>query len=102
MEHYKRETEINICESTIKALQECGYLRMHDIEYNDDLLKFEIDPVTAKQIRQEIDLHSNDLTYFSVSQIMQMFWGRCHLEPSTKFTIVTEPKPVERTTGFVF
>jgi len=100
-ENYKRETEINICEATIEALQDCGYLRMYDIEYNDDLLKFEIDPVTAKQIRQEIGLHSNDLTYFSVSQIMQMFWGRCHLEPSTKFTIITEPKPVERTTGFV-
>ena len=62
--------------------------------------KFEIDPVTAKQIRQEVGLHSNDLTYFSVSQIMQMFWGRCHLEPLNKFTNSPEPKSVERTTGF--
>ena len=46
-----------------------------------ETLSLSIDEVTAGQIDRAVTANAGKLSPFTVSQIMQMFWGRCHMEP---------------------
>jgi len=86
--------------ASVDALQDCNYMPAQQTTNQSVQTLLSMDPVTAGQIRQRVDQYKDQLNPFTVSQIMQMFWGRCHLEPAGKL-IKAEITETERTTGFV-
>jgi len=96
---FDNEMSFDVSQPTIDALLECGYLSSATSSTGDNSITLLMDPVVAKQMQDQVLMSSTDHTYFSISQILQMFWGRCHMEPIRD----AEPPRLNsrvRTTGF--
>lgn len=93
------ETLVTLSPGTIDALLDCGHLSADQMDGQRDHVLLAMDPVTARQVRQKLKDYSDRLNPFTISQILQMFWGRCHLEPASRFATPEIAVP-ERSTGF--
>jgi len=78
----KKKFNTRVSEEIFELLFESGYLRNYD---NTSLLDifFEIDPLPAKQIGEYIASTEKPLSLFSLSQVLQMNWGRTYLEAAS-------------------
>jgi hypothetical protein len=73
---------VNVSEETSRLTHLSGYLR-HERKTLPNEISFELDPMTAKQIQDYVSSVNKPLTFFSVSQVYQMNWGRTYMEAAS-------------------
>ncbi|MAH22116.1 MAG: hypothetical protein CMO12_04835 [Thaumarchaeota archaeon] len=82
--------EVPLALPTLKILMDSGFLAPDNDAFENGVLKISMDPVTAGKFSDFFELHLDTVSNFSLSQLMQSFAGRFHMEPEREFTRHTD------------
>lgn len=77
----RAEARIEMSPATLGLLREGGYLRPDHSAFRDGVLDVALDDVTRRGIAEAFEPHRGRVSNFALSQIMQSFIGRLHMDP---------------------
>jgi hypothetical protein len=72
---------VELSPGTLEALVDCGYLPSDHEALQTGVLNLYFNDVTKREIMEAPHLRKGSVSLFGMSQAMQNFLGRIHLEP---------------------